>query len=235
MHIKDVLSPADLTQVTALQREQQIDWTSISSDGETVSVEGHEFIELTGVFPTRFDSSLLINNLNISKGTEVLDVGTGSGVLAIFACIAGASRCVALDINVDAVRNTRINAEKHGLATQIDTRTSDGLATLTDDEQFDFVIANLPGRSLEAVDFVEGAQWDGGYRVHKAFFTNIAKHLKDGAQILMAKANYPEINDLLAFTEDSGFTVKVLDKEMPSDSDPRTYYTFSFSLARSTG
>jgi len=136
-----------------------------------------------------------------------------------------------LDINVDAVRNTRINAEKHGLVTQIDTRTSDGLTVLTDDEQFDFVIANLPGRSLEAIDVVEGAQWDGGYRVHKAFFTNIAKHLKDGAQILMAKANYPEINDLLAFTEDLGFTVKILDKEMPSDGDPRTYYTFAFSLA----
>jgi len=85
MRIKDVLSPADLTQVTALQREQQIDWTSISSDGEMVSVEGHEFIVLPSVFPPRFDSSLLINNLNISNDAEVLDVGTGSGVLTIFA------------------------------------------------------------------------------------------------------------------------------------------------------
>lgn len=230
MYINDVLSPADLARVTALQREQQIDWTSISSDGETVTVEGHEFIVLPGVFPPRFDSSLLINNLNISKDAEVLDVGTGSGVLAIFACMAGASRSVALDINVDAIRNTQINVEKHGLSSQIDTRTSDGLAALSDGEQFDFVIANLPGRSLEAVDVVEGAQWDGGYRVHKAFFTDIGKYLKGDAQILMAKANYPEINDLLEFTGNLGFAVKVLDKEMPSDGDPRTYYTFSFSL-----
>ena len=230
MHIDDVLGPADLARVTALQREQQIDWKSVPSDGETVLVEEHEFIVLPGVFPPRFDSSLLINSLNISKGAEVLDVGTGSGVLAIFACIAGASRCVALDINTEAVRNTQANAKKHNLSAQIDARTSDGLAALLPGEQFDFVIANLPGRSLEAEDVVEGAQWDGGYRVHKAFFTNIGKHLKDCGQILMAKANYPEINDLLGFTDNLGFAVKILDKELPSDGDPRTYYTFSFSL-----
>jgi hypothetical protein len=48
----------------------------------------------------------------------------------------------------------------------------------------------------------------------------------------MAKANYPEINDLLAFTVDLGFTVKFPDKEMPSDGDPRTYYTFSFFFSQ---
>ncbi len=232
MHIHDVLSPEDLERVTTLQREQQIDWKSVSPDGETVTVEDHEFLVLPGVFPPRFDSSLLINCLNISKGAKVLDVGSGSGVLAIYACMAGASRCVALDINTDAVRNTQSNAEKHGLSDQIDARTSDGLAALSTDERFDFVIANLPGRSLEAEDAVERAQWDGGYRVHKAFFTNIGTHLKDGGQILMAKANYPEINDLLAFTEDLGFFVKILDKELPSGGDPRTYYTFSFSLPK---
>lgn len=234
MHIRDVLGPDDLAQVTALQKEQQIDWKSVPPDGKTVLLEGHEFIVLPGVFPPRFDSSLLINSLNISKGAEILDVGSGSGVLAVYACMAGASRCVALDINADAVRNTQANAQKHGFSDQIDARISDGLAALSSNEQFDFVIANLPGRSLDAKDVVEGAQWDGGYRVHKTFFTSIGKHLKDGGQILMAKANYPEINDLLSFTGKLGFAVKILDKELPSDGDPRTYFTFAFSLPGNT-
>lgn len=230
MRIDDVLTPDALARVTELQRAQQDEWKAISPDGETVFVEEQEFIVLPGVFPPRFDSSLLINSLNITDGAHVLDVGTGSGVLAVFACLAGASRCVALDINEEAVRNTQINAEKHNLSSAIDARVSDGLAALSESEQFDFVIANLPGRSLEASDVVAGAQWDGGYRVHKAFFSSVATHLKVGGQILMAKANYPEINDLLAYTESLGFEAKILDKELPSSGDPRTYYTLSFSL-----
>ncbi len=230
MFINDVLGPEDLARVTTLQRAQQTDWKSIPASGQTVFVEGREFIVLPGVFPPRFDSSLLISSLDISDGADVLDVGSGSGVLAIFACWAGASRCIALDINAGAIRNTMENAIKHGLEDRIDSRISDGLAALSEDDKFDYVIANLPGRALEAEDVVEGAQWDGEFRTHKSFFRNIAKHLKIGGHILMSKANYPEINDLLAFTEELNFQAVLLDKQVPTDGDPRTYYTFSFSL-----
>jgi release factor glutamine methyltransferase len=52
------------------------------------------------------------------KGAEVLDVGTGSGVLALFAAQQGAA-VTAIDINPLAVETARANAAANGLSMQV--------------------------------------------------------------------------------------------------------------------
>ncbi|HEY8416025.1 MAG TPA: 50S ribosomal protein L11 methyltransferase [Thermaerobacter sp.] len=67
----------------------------------------------------------------------VLDVGTGSGILAIAAALLGAERVTAIDIDSAAVRVARENAESNGVAARIEVlpaapedllRTADGAA-----------------------------------------------------------------------------------------------------------
>ena len=50
----------------------------------------------------------------------MLDVGTGSGILAIYAAMLGAARVLAIDTDRDALRSAGENADLNGMATQIE-------------------------------------------------------------------------------------------------------------------
>ena len=93
---------------------------------------------------------------------------------------------------------------------------------------FDVVIANLPGRNAVAGDLVQAAQWDTNFRAHSQFFASVASHLQAEGRIIMTKANYPELNELLEMTTRLGFVNGVLDTCEPKPDDPRTYYVLEF-------
>jgi len=59
---------------------------------------------------------LLEEALAAAPGAAVLDIGTGTGILAIAALRLGAPSVVAIDLDPDAVSATRVNAERNGCA-----------------------------------------------------------------------------------------------------------------------
>jgi len=59
---------------------------------------------------------LLEEALAAAPGAAVLDIGTGTGILAIAALRLGAPRVLAIDLDPDAVAATRVNAERNGCA-----------------------------------------------------------------------------------------------------------------------
>ena len=75
------------------------------------------------------------------RGGSFLDVGTGSGILAICACLLGADSVTAVDIDPDAVQTARENAAHNGLEDRIDVREGDLLQGL--DQRYDFAVANI--------------------------------------------------------------------------------------------
>ena len=72
---------------------------------------------------------------------SLLDVGTGSGILAIATARLGAKDIYAVDIDPDAVRVARENVEHNGLENIIDVQQGDLLQGLS--RQFDFAVANI--------------------------------------------------------------------------------------------
>ncbi len=228
------LGPADLEIVTRKQIAQQKSWREVPKNGLAVECCGKNFTVLPNVFPPRGDTRLMINSLDVAPGSSVLDMGTGSGVLAIFAVLRGAVSALAVDLNQNAVRNARVNVERHGLQGSIDVRLSDGFSAIAETEKFETIIANLPGRSEVARDAVEAAQWDSGFETHRAFFAEAPRHLEPGGRILMTKANYPELNDTVELAEQAGFVTEVLARKNPADGDPRTYFVLAFSRRQSS-
>ena len=81
-------------------------------------------------------------------GRSVLDVGTGSGVLALAARRLGAGRIVAIDVDPDALASARANCELNQ-AQQI-TLLEAGVASAPGSlgRSFDVVLANLTGGML---------------------------------------------------------------------------------------
>lgn len=80
------------------------------------------------------------------RGRGVLDVGTGSGVLAIAAALLGAGPVVAIDNDPLAVEAAGQNAAANGVAIDARLATPDEV-----DGTFDVVIANLDTRTINLV------------------------------------------------------------------------------------
>lgn len=77
-----------------------------------------------------------------TNGTRVLDVGTGTGILAIAAAKLGASRVVAVDLDDVAVRVATSNVVENQVQDRVTVLHSD-LNDAIAEEQFDVVTANL--------------------------------------------------------------------------------------------
>lgn len=121
---------------------------------------------------------------------EVLDMGTGSGVGALFAA-SFAQRVVGVDINAEAVRCARINVLMSKLEDKVTILQGDLFAPVAG-QQFDLVLFNPP--------FYEGAPRDAldhawrGEGVAERFANGLRAHLKPNGVawvLLSTKGNTP--------------------------------------------
>lgn len=108
---------------------------------------GRDFTVDDRVLVPRPESEHLIElalGLRLPPAATVLDVGTGSGCLAVtLAAERPAWRVVAVDYSVAALAVARRNALRHQVLERMELVASDVAAAL-DLERFDLVVANLP-------------------------------------------------------------------------------------------
>ncbi len=88
-----------------------------------------------------------IEDLASINGSRALDLGTGTGILALAAVLMGASSCVALDIEKEAVEAAARNAGLNDLGNRIWAVCGD-LGCVRDRGVFDLILANLYGDIL---------------------------------------------------------------------------------------
>lgn len=94
----------------------------------------------TGTHPTtRLCLEFLCERLR--PGLSVLDVGTGSGILAVAAALLGAPRVLAVDIDPDALENAAGNLKINGVADKVELRP--GSIEQAVGRTFDLVLANI--------------------------------------------------------------------------------------------
>jgi len=127
------------------KRKKQIPFSYITGVKEFYT---NEFIVTKDVLIPRPDSELLISKalqlLSYIKNQIILDVGTGSGCLAItLAKLLPKSKIIALDISEKALLIAKTNAQKHKVTKQI-TFIKSNLLCNVKKQKFDLIIANLP-------------------------------------------------------------------------------------------
>ncbi len=143
---------------------------------------------------------------HVRPEAEVLDMGTGSGVCAIFAA-RHARRVVAVDINPAAVRCAGINARLNHLEHRIEVRVGDLFAPVAG-ERFDLVTFNPP--------FLCGAprsDRDRAWRsldVAERFAAQLDDHLKPDGTALVVLSTFGNAPLFLERLRHFGFVVSVL-------------------------
>jgi release factor glutamine methyltransferase len=127
-----------------------------------------------------------IETVNIEADWIVLDMGTGTGVGAVFAA-RRARRVIGVDINAEAVRCAMTNAWLNGVEQRVDMRHGDLFEPLVG-ERFDLVLFNPP--------FVRGvptSELDRAWRstdVARRFAAGLQQHLRPDGYALLLLSTY---------------------------------------------
>ncbi len=106
-----------------------------------------KFIVTPDVLIPRPETELLVEQVIKANPTSVLEIGTGSGCVAIsIAHNLPGCRIIAADISTRALQVTRKNAKLHGVEKQIEFKEGDLLSpfTLEQNLEVDWIVANLP-------------------------------------------------------------------------------------------
>ena len=140
----------------------------------------------TGLHPTTRGCLALLQEVE-PMAADVLDVGCGSGILALAALALGARRAVGLDTDPLAVEATRTNAERNGVADRL--TVTRGTLTEGAEHRYPLVLANLVAAVL-----VELAP-------------RLAAHAATGGTLLASGIIEPRADEVIAALSAAGLRV----------------------------
>lgn len=167
------------------------------------------------VFSPRYftDSWWFAINLSAIVGNNrLLDIGTGTDIIAVVAALAGAD-VAASDINPDAVENARINFMRHGI--QGNVFAGSLFEGIPSNETFDFIFWNHPfisGNSKETLLAMSG--FDYQYEGIKGYINKARDHLSSNGRLLLGTGTFAELSRIDEIGCEAGYAVRVLKREV---------------------
>jgi release factor glutamine methyltransferase len=173
-------------------------------------------VVLPGVLRPPSDARLLIDVMRereLARDASVLDVFTGSGVLAVAAALARARDVTAVDVSRRAVLNARLNAALNG--TSITVMRGDLFAPVGA-TRFDLILANppyIPSETDELPDHGAARAWDAGLD-GRALLDRLCREaparLKPGGRLLLVQSDMAGERTTLDLLSTSGLMADVL-------------------------
>jgi ribosomal protein L11 methyltransferase len=136
----------------------------------------------TGHHATTF--LMLMHQLNLDhKGKKVIDIGSGTGILAIMAHKLGAIKIEALDIDEWCVENGNENFALNGLAS-VNMRLG-SIREIAPKEAFDIALANINKNVLlDEMEAYSSLVKTGGYLLLSGFYEQDVEGIRDKARDL---------------------------------------------------
>ncbi len=136
--------------------------------------------------------AMFVEYAPLFEGARVLDMGTGTGIVALLAAKLGAERVVATDVSPLAVENARLNAARLGYEGTVEVRGPSDLFDAVEGERFDVIAFNAPWIQGEPRTPYDAALYDPGFRVLDGFLEGAPRHLASGGRILLQYSDISE-------------------------------------------
>ncbi|WP_370695381.1 HemK2/MTQ2 family protein methyltransferase [Patulibacter sp.] len=170
---------------------------------------------LPGVYGPQTDSWLLAQALGREDlvGARVLDLCTGSGLLAVTAARAGAADVSAVDVSRRAVLTARMNLRRNGVRGAV---VRGDLARAVPDGDFDVIVSNPP--YVPAVQDAlptrgQARAWDAGRdgrTIVDRICTEAPARLAPGGRLLLVHSHVCGAERTVELLEEQGLDAEVL-------------------------
>jgi release factor glutamine methyltransferase len=166
------------------------------------------------VYEPAEDSFLFAQNLKVKASERVLDVGTGSGILAVLAA-KKAEFVVALDVNPFAVSCAQKNAQLNHVQKKIQFLQSDLFSALSPNSVFDLILFNapyLPSEPREEASWI-GRSWAGGANgrvVVDKFIAQAPSYLASSGRVLLMQSTLTGVEETVRKFQMQNLAAKVV-------------------------
>lgn len=141
---------------------------------------------MSRVYRPAEDSYLLLKHAKERAEGNILDMGTGSGILAVeIATLEKAEKVIAADIDPQAIEEAQARAHEAGVSARLEFVKSDLFENIGE-RQFDLILFNPP--YLQAEEGADEPSWSGGGEggeVILRFLRDSPRHLSPGGRILL--------------------------------------------------
>jgi len=173
------------------------------------------------VYEPSDDSFLLVDNLDINPGDKVLEIGTGSGIIAMYASKL-ADNIVATDINFNAIELAEKNFKNNNIE-NIELLFGDLFEPLKfeswGNQKFDVILFNTPYLPTEECEILEdnlNYAFDGGLdgrKVIDRFLSKVKNHLNEGGRVQLVQSSLSNVEQTLLKLEELGFLTEITANE----------------------
>ena len=162
------------------------------------------------------DTFLLAENLEIKEGQSVLEIGTGSGLVSMYASLL-TDDVTATDINYNALELAEKNFKLNNINT-IKLEFGD-LFEPVKDKKFDVILFNTPYLPTDSEDIINddlNYAFDGGLdgrKVIDRFINEVSNHLNDKGIVQIIQSSLSDNDRTLDMFDRNGFVAEIAESE----------------------
>ena len=170
-------------------------------------VMGLPILVLPGVWSPAYDWSgrFHVENLPDVTGRACLEIGCGTGVISVFTARAGAAHMVAVDINTQAVENTRINFGRFGILNG-ETFLSEDFTNVHG--TFDVIMWNAPYHGSRPTDILEHGCTDENYHNVRTFFQKAPRYVRPAGTVVFGFSDAGDVPLIEGWIAENGFHIQ---------------------------
>ncbi|CDZ81540.1 Ribosomal protein L11 methyltransferase [Candidatus Rubidus massiliensis] len=201
----------------------------------TFDFKGLTFVGYPNVYsPVIFPGASKQGKIPLRKGDSFLEMGCGTGIFSILAALEGADRVVAIDVNPDAVANTKENVRLHNLEKTITVLEGDMFSPLNEKDKFDVIFFNIPfchkNCNVEDLSMLGRSLYDPEHDILYRFLKEGKNHLAPkGVMILGYSTTHGDVPLMMEWAEKFHWDVQLIHKIGDETKDFVTVEMYKFS------